>query len=276
MRDYKRWVLLGTLAALSLLAGALAPVSILAETVPLSISTPDLTVEMVTWSPEIPLVGDTVTFTLTIKNQGSSQAGSSRVAYYIDDTYQASTHVNQINPGDTATRTFAWTAQAGSHAIKAVTDSDMSVTESDETNNEKVFAFSVVAPDLVIDTITWSPENPSIGDQVTFMVTVKNEGNSKALYSQVDLFIKGNSRGCKEILKIDAGANVTQTFTWEALAGSYDVKAVADVLNQVKESHENNDSSRCQRRREEACKFTEAEAEGLSKTGFFTLRKLQR
>ncbi len=240
MREYKRWVLLGIAAVLSLLTGVGAPISISTDTVALSTSAPDLIIETITWSPEISSIGDTVTFTVTIKNQGSVQAGSSRVAYYIDDTYQASTCISQVDAGATITKTFDWTAQAGSQAIKAVADFENSVDESTETNNEKIFSFSVLAPDLIIETITWSPENPSIGDRVDFTVAIKNQGTMKALTSHVDLYIDGFPRDYKHVLKIDAGATVPMTFTWMALAGSHTIKAVADVLNQVTESDETN------------------------------------
>ena len=137
MREYKRWILLGAATVLSLLVGAHVPAPILADTVPLSDPAPDFIIQNVTWSPEIPSMGDEVTFTVTIKNQGGDQAGSSYVAYHIDDTYQTSASVNQIDQGATATKTFTWTALAGAHTIKAVADTGNQVMESDETNNAK-------------------------------------------------------------------------------------------------------------------------------------------
>ncbi|MFC2067340.1 CARDB domain-containing protein, partial [Chloroflexota bacterium] len=51
--------------------------------------------------------------------------------------------VQEINVGATATETFTWTAQAGSHTFKAVADSKDAFAESDETNNEKTVTLSV-------------------------------------------------------------------------------------------------------------------------------------
>ncbi|MFH0768211.1 MAG: CARDB domain-containing protein, partial [Chloroflexota bacterium] len=135
-----------------------------------STSLPDLVIEGITLSPTRPSIGDKVTFTITIKNQGSGEAGSSRIIYYIDSIYLTSATVDPIDAGATANTTFTWTAEAGSHAIKAVADSEEKVVESDETNNDNTYVFSVLAPDLIIQTITWSPENPSIRDKVTFTV----------------------------------------------------------------------------------------------------------
>jgi subtilase family serine protease len=247
MREYKRRVWLGVIMVFSLLAGVCTPASILADnakTLASPTSSPDLITETISWSPEIPLIDDTVTFTVTIKNQGGSQASLSQIAYYIDDTYQTSEPINQINAGATATATFTWEAQAGSHTIKAVADANNEVTESDESNNANTFAFSVLAPDLIIDTITWSPENPSIDEAVTFTVAIKNQGNSGARCSHVDLQIDGFSRSYQEVTRIDAGATVTKTFSWKAQAGSPNIKAIADVLNQVSESDETNNDKK--------------------------------
>jgi len=205
-----------------------------------STSLPDLVIEGITLSPTRPSIGDKVIFTVTIKNQGSGKAGSSHVYFYVDNARQNSASVNTIEPGATANITFAWTAQAGSHSIKAVADSEEEVVESDETNNDYTYVFSVLAPDLIIDTITWSPENPSVGDKVTFTVTIKNQGYITARFSQVDFHIDGASRGYQDVPRIDAGAAVTKTFTWITRAGSHEIKAIADSNNVVTESDETN------------------------------------
>jgi hypothetical protein len=83
---------------------------------------------------------------VTIKNQGSGKAGSSRVHFYIDGSSRGYQDVQEIDAGTTATKTFTWVAEADSHAIKAVADSNNEVTESDETNNEKTVTLSVSLP----------------------------------------------------------------------------------------------------------------------------------
>lgn len=205
-----------------------------------SSNSPDLIIEAITWTPANPAMGEAVTFTITIKNQGSDTAASSRVAYYIDDALLNSAFVNQIAPGGTATKNFTWTAQAGSHTVRAVADSNNTVAESDETNNAKTYAFSTLAPDLVIESITWLPENPSKGDSVSFNVKVKNQGNGQANSSRVYFYIDGASRGYQETGRLDAGAATTRTFTWPAQAGSHEIKAIADKDGWVAESDESN------------------------------------
>jgi len=211
-----------------------------AKTYTFSALTPDLIIQEITWSPTHPSIGDTVTFTVTIKNQGSSQADYSRVTYYINNTYLTSDSVNPIDAGATVAETFTWTAQAGSHAIKAVADANNEVTESNETNNVKTYTLSTLAPDLIIQDITWSPEDPSKGDSIAFSVTIKNQGSARAGSSRVTFYIDGSSRGYQEVQRIDAGATATNTFTWTAQAGSHAIKAVTDLNDTVPESDEDN------------------------------------
>ena len=239
MRKHGSRAWLGAVLVLFILTGVFAPATTRADTLN---PAPDLIIETVTWSPAIPTIGNTVTFTVTIQNQGTGQAGSSYVACYVDDVYQTSASVDPIGPGATAAQTFTWKALSGSHVIKAVADCNNNVAESDEANNDKAFAFSVLAPDLIIEAITWSPISPSIGDEVDFTVTMKNRGSSRAGACNLEFFIDNSSRGYRSVLGIEAGATATETFTWTAQPGAHQVKAVDDVLNQVSESDETNNS----------------------------------
>jgi len=177
---------------------------------------PDLIIDKITWSPESPSIGDTVTFTVTVKNQDSGRASTSYVAFYIDDTFLTSGSVNSINSTATDNKTFTWIAQVGAHVIKAVADFNEKIIESDETNNEMTVTFSPLAPDLIIETINGSPVSPSIGDIVTFTVTVKNQGTDRAGSLVVDFYVDGSSMGYEVVGGIDAGAAVTKTFTLSA------------------------------------------------------------
>jgi len=206
----------------------------------LSTSLPDLVIEGITWSPEAPSIGDEVTFTVSIKNQGSAEAGASHVAYYIDDVYLTLDYVGSLAPGASANETFTWTAQAGSHVIKAVADSDGEVAEGDETNNERTVTLSTLAPDLIIEAITWSPAEPSKGDTVTFSVSVKNQGSYMVSSSQVHFYIDGFSRGYQDVVRVEAGATATATFIWTALPGTHAIKAIVDKDNWIPESDETN------------------------------------
>ena len=98
---------------------------------------PDLIIDDITSSPETPAIGDGVTFTVTISNQGTTASGQCYVAYYIDDNYLANDYVSSIGPGASTEHTFTWTAEVGIHTITAVADYKEQVSESNEFNNTR-------------------------------------------------------------------------------------------------------------------------------------------
>ncbi len=203
-------------------------------------SGPDLTIESITSSPETPAIGDDVTFTVTVSNQGTATSGQCYVAYYIDDSYLTRDYLSSIGPGASTEHTFTWTAEAGIHIISAVADYREQVTESNESNNQKTYTLSTLSADLIIDSITWSPSEPSVGSTVFFNVTVKNRGTVVAISSRVNFYIGGASWGYKDDGRINPGETLTLTFSWFAKAGPYNIKAIVDKNDVVTETDEDN------------------------------------
>ncbi|HJH29023.1 MAG TPA: hypothetical protein C5S51_04935, partial [Methanosarcinaceae archaeon] len=151
-------------------------------------TSPDIVVQDITWSPTNPSLGDTVTFTTTIKNQGNGTSNAGQIYFYLDGLVSPLTHKSftTINADSTTTVSFTWVAQAGLHSFKAVADKENSIPESDETNNENTVEFSSTSlSDLLVQNITWSPTNPSIGEVVTFTSTIKNQGSGSSSNSRV-------------------------------------------------------------------------------------------
>jgi len=210
------------------------------KSITISTLTPDLIIESLAWSPEDPSEGDNVTFTVTIKNQGEGKADYSLVFPYVDDARLDSASVGTINPGTVDTTTFSWIAQAGSHIISLVIDPNNAVLESNESNNEKVVDFPGLFPDLFIQSITWSPANPSVGETVTFSVTIKNQGRAVISSSRFSFYIGGVTSGSQSIQRIAVGESATETFTWAAKAAPQIVWVIIDPDNNVTESDESN------------------------------------
>ena len=124
-------------------------------------SGPDLIIEAITSSPETPVIGDEVTFTVTVKNQGTAASGQCFVGYYIDGVYRTRDILNSIGSGATSAKTFTWVATIGAHTVSAVADYKGEVAESNEGNNQKTYTLSILGADLIIDSITWSPSAPN-------------------------------------------------------------------------------------------------------------------
>jgi uncharacterized repeat protein (TIGR01451 family) len=245
MSNCKRRIVAGALVMLLLSAGCIAPAWLpghVTKAIAAPSLSPDLVIESITLSPEKPAMGDTITFSVSVKNQGHAAANASKIAFLIDEQTLLSNPVETIDIGVIKVKTFSWTAQPGPHVFRAIIDCDNTIAESVENNNDKTFAFSVFGPDLIIESISWAPLHPSAGDIVSFTVKIKNTGEVRAGVSHVDFFIDGISYGHHGILGIEAGESRNDAFTWVATSGFHKVTAAVDVLNQVIESDESNNT----------------------------------
>ena len=200
----------------------------------------DLTVQTITWTPSSPSKGESVVINLIIKNLGSLRSTLTNAELYIDGTTRGYQSVFGIDPGGTATVTYSWIAQTGQHTLKAVVDKDNHVIEGDEANNERTVTFTTLAPDLVIPDITWSPQNPSRDDDVTFNIAIKNQGGGRADPSLLGYYIDGVYQSLLNVGSLEAGASVNITFTWQAQPDEHNIKAVADFPGNLTEADDAN------------------------------------
>jgi subtilase family serine protease len=202
--------------------------------------TPDLIIKNITWTPQTAGIGDLITFTVTIKNQGAGKAAASRVAYYISGEYQGQIAIPQLEAGGETTTSFTWTAEYSSITVMVTADSANIVTESNESNNLLTISVPIVLPDLIISNITGTPATPAVGDTVIFTVTVKNQGGGKADSYNIGYYLDGSLLDSDVIYATAAGASANTTFTWTAQNGRHVIKAVADCSSRLTESNENN------------------------------------
>jgi subtilase family serine protease len=243
MNFMRRRVWPGLLIVLCLLAGTIFPVPLpgMAGQAYASVG-PDLTVQSIILSPLTPSIGVQTSFAVSIRNQGDTVADTSRLLFFIDDEIQGSAYISQIYAGNTIEYTFYWKAKAGAHIVKIVTDSEDSVFETDENNNEKSYAFSVLAPDLIVENLSWTPENPSSGEKVNYSITIKNTGNKLSTASTMAFFIDGTLCVNRETSALEAGESDILTFSLTASSGMHDIEVFADSINQIKESDETNNT----------------------------------
>jgi len=137
-----KWLTSLAIVAIAVMVAIVAVLVLLPEAVD-NEPTLDLVIHDIAWSPTNPSAGETVTFTVTIKNQGSGDAGPSTVEYYVDGFYEGYDSVSSIPAGSTAAKDFTWSAEPGDHSIRAVASYNGSVPESDETNNEKEITLAI-------------------------------------------------------------------------------------------------------------------------------------
>ncbi len=186
--------------------------------------TPDLVVTDISWSPSNPAVGNAVTFSATVKNQGNDATPAGTVigvSFIVDGT--------QVSWSDTTTSSLAagasltvtsnsgpsglktWNATSGSHNVTAWVDDVNRIAESNENNNQ--FSKTII-PGTVTPTPTATPTpgpdtNLSVGKSVTasssiytFVATNANDGNTSTYW-------EGSGQPANITMNLGANANIT-------------------------------------------------------------------
>ncbi len=143
---------------------------------------PDLTVTAVDWDPTVPTIGDGITVTVTVENLAEFVSSStSSLTFEVDGAFFDDAQLPAILPGEAHTEEFTWTATGSGETFGGWIDPSDQIEERDETNNRKTVGFGgAFLSDLVMDDLSWSPQQPSVGDTVTFTLTVKNQGQGSA------------------------------------------------------------------------------------------------
>ncbi|MEU4469808.1 CARDB domain-containing protein [Micromonospora sp. NPDC023888] len=105
---------------------------------------PDLQVLSIASNPPNPAVGASVTFTVAVRNRGTTATGATTVTRLVVGGTTLNTNTASIAAGATATVavTGSWTATSGGATITATADATNVVTETNETNN--AFSQSIV------------------------------------------------------------------------------------------------------------------------------------
>jgi PGF-pre-PGF domain-containing protein len=209
---------------------------------------PDLIVEdLYPESSTQPEVGKPLNFILKVKNIGEETASSSTAKYSFNGTSEGEISIPELSAGTNTSAEFSYTpGNEENISVTVVADSGNIVSESNEDNNRmsKTISMKRELPDLKIESISLSPENPHPEENITFNVTVKNNGSAAAENSQINYNIKGNNEsytGVTSIPALAAGETGTGTFFWTPEnEGQIELKATVDVENIISESDETN------------------------------------
>jgi subtilase family serine protease len=187
-------------------------------------------------------MGDKVTLTAYVKNEGSLKAAcSSRLYFCIDDDMVNYQEIPPLDAGERAVRMFEWDVMAGQHILSLRADGADVITEGVEDNNVETVEFSIAAPDLVIESITWPSGEPSTSDNVTFTVTIRNQGDASSRYVPISYYVDGQYLASGQIRSLKPDADTHETFsTWIPRTGSHTIRVVIDEGNQLPESNEAN------------------------------------
>ncbi|WP_229834143.1 CARDB domain-containing protein, partial [Dactylosporangium sucinum] len=206
---------------------------------------PDLQVTSISSSPASPVETDSVNLSATVRNSGTAASGSTTVNFYLGTTLAGSAAVAGLAAGAQTTVTAnIGPRTAGTYQLTAKVDENNSVIETNDANNSYTSPTSLtIAPvqssDLVAAPVSWSPNNPSGGNTVTFRVVILNQGTiaSAGGAHGVTLTVRNASGATVATLTgsytgaIAAGASSPQITlgTWTAANGKYTVRTVIAV-----------------------------------------------
>lgn len=126
---------------------------------------PDLVVQSMVHSPTSPTIGQTVTFTITVRNNGAAAAGLFRVRL-AGASSSTQTYLTQLVAGASQTFALSLPLTASPETFTATADDLQQVNESNETNNARSLTVTSSVAPPVAD--AGGPYAGDVGSPITF------------------------------------------------------------------------------------------------------------
>ena len=181
---------------------------------------------------ENPNFGDNVTYTVTVTNDGNADAKSVVVRDVLGKDLKFVSATGNYT-FDEATNTITWTVDVDAGKTETFTVVATVINYGNVTNSlvvgNKTFNKNVTVPEITPDK-TVDNENPNFGDNLTYTVTVKNEGNGNA----TDVIIVDTlGKGLEYVSSTGNYDNKTNTITWKVNLASGETKTFTVVAKIV-------------------------------------------
>ena len=181
---------------------------------------------------ENPNFGDNVTYTVTVTNDGNADAKAVVVRDVLgkDLKFVSATGTYTF---DEATNTITWTVDVDAGKTETFTVVATVINYGNVTNSlvvgNKTFNKNVTVPEITPDK-TVDNENPNFGDDLTYTVTVKNEGSGNA--NDV-IIVDALGKGLEYVSSTGNYDNKTNTITWKVDLASGETKTFTVVAKIV-------------------------------------------
>jgi F5/8 type C domain/CARDB len=218
---------------------------------------PDLSISSATWSPASPIETDAITASATVQNTGTAASTATTVNFYLGTTKVGSANVGAIAAGGSSTVSAnIGTQTAGTYALTAKVDESNTVVELNDNNNSYTSAANLVVQPIqssdLVGSASWSPGNPSAGNNVTFTVALKNQGTIASASGShgVTVTVKDSNGSTVSTLTgsysgtLAAGASANVNVgTWTAANGKYTVTTTVAVDGNEQSVKQGNNTS---------------------------------
>ena len=210
---------------------------------------PDLTITAFTAGAASYETGKTMTFSVTVKNQGTAASGSAYLSLSGNGVSTYKQSIGALAAGGTKQLTFSVPASDTAQTLTLTTfaDCDEVIAESNEDNNTESLSVSIIKPllpDLTITAFTANATSYETGKTMTFSVTVKNQGTAASGSAYLSLSGNGISTTKQSIgsLAVDSTKQLTFSIPAPASAQTLTLTAFADCDEVVSESNEDNNT----------------------------------
>lgn len=194
---------------------------------------------------EIPpsIINLTSSIKASIINMGNNNSSNFKAKLFDNNVEIGSQIISSLSAGDSMDLTFNWTPSTlGIHNLKLVLDTDNTVNESNEFNNE--FKSSVIVekqrPDLTVTGLD-IPGEIFVLKPYNITATLKNTGLNISSSFAVKIMDNNKEISSRIISSLNSGQSQTIVLSWiPESSGSHNIKILIDPLNAINESNENN------------------------------------
>jgi subtilase family serine protease len=178
----------------------------------------DLAIQAVSFTPAEPRLGDPVTITVTVRNNGTKASAATTIEVKLGNNRIGEKAVGALAVGAQAAIELAWSASEITtpmrYTLLVLVDPSDTNRETERGNNEATAYLTFVkAPEAVLGDLTMSSSSAKVkdGKEVTLTVSLRNTGDAAAT---VRMVVKdgGTEVGSASAVIVPANGSKTETF----------------------------------------------------------------
>lgn len=196
---------------------------------------------------KLPSMGQSVTITAKIHNNGTAAARSVEISLFDDGIAIALDSITEIQARSFAISQLTFTLdKSGSYNLKVVVDPNDFIYETNENNNEYSFNLEIY-PDLTfIGNLETTNYNPREGDKVTINAVIANKGLvtvASRFYVEFYYYKSGVRTSIDRVemtSALNSGSSIDVSIDWYARQGVGSIYCMVDSTRTIYENDETN------------------------------------